>query len=71
MVVTKIEELLQQEMLEVKGGTSGTCECTSGAHQSKSDGGVCKCDSKAEQIDTSIKNPGDVCLCSSAAAQKS
>jgi hypothetical protein len=72
MKIMSIESLLDQEMLEVKGGTAGTCSCTTGAHQSDSAGGKCICKSAAQQIDTSKDSgpdPSDVCNCTSGALQ--
>lgn len=43
MNLPKIETLLLQEMVEVRGGLAGVCECTKGAGQASEDGGKCSC----------------------------
>lgn len=40
MNLPKIETLLLQEMVEVRGGLAGVCECTKGAGQASEDGVV-------------------------------
>ena len=49
MQIKQIEELLLQEMEEIKGGAVGTCNCKNGAAQGSTDEGVCNCDSGAAQ----------------------
>ena len=49
MNLPKIETLLLQEMVEVRGGLAGVCECTKGAGQASEDGGKCSCSSGAGQ----------------------
>lgn len=66
MELTKIESLLLQEMEEVKGGTTGVCQCESGAKQHNSPGGTCVCKSGAMQLDTTE----NVCICMSLSGQK-
>lgn len=46
MNLPKIETLLLQEMVEVRGGLAGVCECTKGAGQASEDGGKCSCSSE-------------------------
>lgn len=64
MKLKQIETLLLQEMEDVKGGASGTCECLKGAGQKIDEGGSCVCTSGAAQ-----KVSGDdKCLCSGGGA---
>lgn len=65
-----IENLLQQEMLEVRGGTAGTCECRAGALQGVKPG-KCICQTGAAQLDKGEgPDPGTTeCKCDSGAKQ--
>ncbi|WP_278707404.1 MULTISPECIES: hypothetical protein [Bacteroides] len=72
MNLPKIETLLLQEMVEVRGGLAGVCECTKGAGQASEDGGKCSCSSGAGQKALSFetaKGEETICTCSSGAGQ--
>lgn len=69
MKTPAIEQLLLQEMVEVKGG-AGICQCTSGAGQSSTDDGECKCQIGAAQKVTPTEPVGpSFCACDKGAAQ--
>jgi hypothetical protein len=73
MNISRIESLLDQEMLEVKGGRANICSCDTGARQSKDGNGVCKCKNAAQQIDTGTSSgpsgSDTVCQCDTGAIQ--
>lgn len=52
MKLEQIENLLLQEMEEVKGGAGGSCSCHTGAGQSSvpEPDGFCECHSGAAQV---------------------
>ena len=65
-----MENLLQQELVEVRGGQTvgnpivkAPCKCNSGAAQSSTGTDNCECDSGALQIDPGkIEKPGCICV---------
>lgn len=59
MQIKQIEELLLQEMEEVKGGIT-TCHCDSGAHQGTATDGNCVCTNggAAQKLPS-----GSTCIC--------
>lgn len=59
MKLIQMENLLMQEMEEVRGG-NGVCTCPSGAGQSTGTG-ECKCDKGAAQL--VVLDPGTQCFC--------
>lgn len=67
MELKQIESLLFQEMEEVKGGRSGTCQCPSGAGQSTGSG-LCDCETGARQ--QYVPDPGQSCFCTASGAQQ-
>ncbi len=71
MQIKQIEELLLQEMEEIKGGAVGTCNCKNGAAQGSTDEEVCNCDSGAAQrpsTNTDTPVTGPTCNCSGSGA---
>lgn len=61
MELQKIETLLLQEMEDVKGGTGGTCICSSGAGQGP---GIGTCECTQGGAGQKLENKKDpVCLC--------
>lgn len=69
MDLKQIENLLLQEMEDVKGGVAGTCECTRGAGQGSDSDGTCYCtDGGAGQL-LLPPSGGDYCLCLKGAGQ--
>lgn len=65
MKISQIEELLLQEMEDIKGGVVGTCQCSKGAGQAGEPGGTCICTDGAGQLllDKEIVDNPPVCVC--------
>lgn len=77
MKLPEIENLLLQEMEEVKGGAdiNAVCKCETSAHQSTAGDDECICNSGAVQKAPPIKPPRPTtpepgCSCNSGAASK-
>ena len=77
MKLPEIENLLLQEMEEVKGGAdiNAVCKCETSAHQSTAGDDECICNSGAVQKTPSIKpthptEPKPGCGCNTAAGSK-
>lgn len=69
MELNNIEELLLQEMENVKGGKGGTCYCQSGAAQGIGNDGTCVCSvSGAGQKSEIPEIDPPVCICDLRAA---